>query len=156
MFGMLKYDRAAGLGPTQNASLAWRTCSDSRSGSENIATVYTLSSRQARLIRSASLPRFSSSESTATALIAGVNLARILRGLEPVLPPPTTMIGALYRYLREADSANFQPMNANFGLVDPLAAEVRDKHKKRELIAERALSDLSGWARDVAWVARAA
>ncbi len=95
-------------------------------------------------------------ESTATGLIAGVNLARILSGLEPVLPPPTTMIGALYRYLREADSANFQPMNANFGLVDALAAEVRDKHRKRELMAERALSALSAWAKDVAWVARAA
>ena len=37
-------------------------------------------------------------------------------GDEPVIPPPTTMLGALYRYLREADPKHFQPMNANFGL----------------------------------------
>jgi site-specific recombinase XerD len=36
------------------------------------------------------------------------------------VPPPTTMLGALMRYLREADPAHFQPMNSNFGLVDPL------------------------------------
>ncbi|MGH2628609.1 MAG: methylenetetrahydrofolate--tRNA-(uracil(54)-C(5))-methyltransferase (FADH(2)-oxidizing) TrmFO, partial [Anaerolineales bacterium] len=52
-------------------------------------------------------------ESAATGLLAGINLARLLAGEEPVLPPPTTMLGALYRYLREADPAHFQPMNAN-------------------------------------------
>src|SRR6185312_7330023 len=53
-------------------------------------------------------------ESTATGLIAGVNLARLTEGLEPIVPPSTTMIGALYRYLREARPEHFQPMNANF------------------------------------------
>ncbi len=42
-------------------------------------------------------------ESTATGLLAGINLARLLAGADPVLPPTTTMLGALYRYLREAD-----------------------------------------------------
>ena len=49
------------------------------------------------------------------------------------------MLGALYRYLREADPAHFQPMNANFGLVDDLPARVKDKRVKREQFAERAL-----------------
>ncbi|HEU4641923.1 MAG TPA: methylenetetrahydrofolate--tRNA-(uracil(54)-C(5))-methyltransferase (FADH(2)-oxidizing) TrmFO, partial [Gemmatimonadaceae bacterium] len=40
-------------------------------------------------------------ESSATGLLAGINLARMLDGLDPVIPPPTTMLGALYRYLRE-------------------------------------------------------
>jgi methylenetetrahydrofolate--tRNA-(uracil-5-)-methyltransferase len=84
-------------------------------------------------------------ESTATGLIAGLNLARLLRGEEPRVPPPTTMIGALYRHLREADPRHFQPMNANFGLVDALDTEVRDKRRKRELLAERALADLTAW-----------
>jgi len=84
-------------------------------------------------------------ESTATGLIAGLNLARMLRGEDPSVPPPTTMLGALYRYLREADPRHFQPMNANFGLVDPLGAEVRDKRRKRELLAERSLADLTSW-----------
>jgi methylenetetrahydrofolate--tRNA-(uracil-5-)-methyltransferase len=84
-------------------------------------------------------------ESTATGLLAGVNLDRLLRGEDPVLPPPTTMLGALYRYLREADPAHFQPMNANFGLVDDLPVPVRDKRAKREQIAERALAEMSRW-----------
>ncbi|HET7583728.1 MAG TPA: methylenetetrahydrofolate--tRNA-(uracil(54)-C(5))-methyltransferase (FADH(2)-oxidizing) TrmFO [Gemmatimonadaceae bacterium] len=88
-------------------------------------------------------------ESSATGLLAGINIARLLRGDEPVLPPPTTMLGALYRYVREADPRHFQPMNANFGLVDDLPERVRDKRRKRELIAERALSDLRVWMREV-------
>jgi methylenetetrahydrofolate--tRNA-(uracil-5-)-methyltransferase len=84
-------------------------------------------------------------ESTATGLLAGINLARILSGEEPVIPPPTTMIGALYRYMNEADPKHFQPMNANFGLVDDLPERVRDKKRKRELLAERALADMQVW-----------
>lgn len=84
-------------------------------------------------------------ESTATGLIAGINLDRLLRGEAPSLPPPTTMIGALYRHLRDADPRHFQPMNANFGLIEPLDGEVRDKKRKKELLAERALADLVTW-----------
>src|SRR5439155_7597621 len=85
-------------------------------------------------------------ESSATGLIAGINLSRMLRGEEPVIPPPVTMIGALYRYLREADPKHFQPMNANFGLVDELETPVKDKRLKREKIAERALEAIERWA----------
>jgi methylenetetrahydrofolate--tRNA-(uracil-5-)-methyltransferase len=84
-------------------------------------------------------------ESTATGLLAGVNLARLLAGDEPVLPPTTTMLGALYRYLREADPRHFQPMNANFGLVDELAERVRDKRAKKERLADRALAAMTEW-----------
>jgi methylenetetrahydrofolate--tRNA-(uracil-5-)-methyltransferase len=84
-------------------------------------------------------------ESSATGLLAGINLSRVLAGAEPVLPPPTTMLGALYRYLREADPAHFQPMNANFGLLDDLEERVRDKRRKREMLAERALSVMEEW-----------
>jgi methylenetetrahydrofolate--tRNA-(uracil-5-)-methyltransferase len=84
-------------------------------------------------------------ESSATGVLAGINLARLLSGDEPVIPPPTTMLGALYRYMREADPAHFQPMNANFGLLDELGEKVRDKKKKRELFAERALRVMQEW-----------
>lgn len=84
-------------------------------------------------------------ESTATGIMAAINLDRMLRGLEPVIPPPTTMLGALYRYLREADPKHFQPMNANFGLLEELSPVPRDKGKKREMYAERALSALAAW-----------
>jgi methylenetetrahydrofolate--tRNA-(uracil-5-)-methyltransferase len=88
-------------------------------------------------------------ESAATGLLAGINLARLLDGAEAVLPGPTTMLGALYRYLREADPRHFQPMNANFGLLDELALAVRDKRRKREMFAARALNDIAQWAQMV-------
>ena len=91
-------------------------------------------------------------ESSATGLLAGVNMARALSGDAPVVPPATTMLGALYRYLREASAANFQPMNANFGLLDDLAAPERDKRRKKELLAERSLADLARWMSDSAIV----
>ena len=89
-------------------------------------------------------------ESLGTGLLAGINLARRLRGLEPAVPPPTTMLGGLYRYLRDADPAHFQPMNANFGLLDPLPGtnpRGRDaKDRKKQLLAERAMADFAAWA----------
>jgi len=84
-------------------------------------------------------------ESTATGLLAGVNLSRLIAGEDPVIPPPTTMLGALYRYMREADPRHFQPMNANFGLVDELGERVRDKRVKKERLAERALAVMAEW-----------
>ncbi len=88
-------------------------------------------------------------ESAATGMLAGINLARLLAGDEPVLPPPTTMLGALYRYLRETDPARFQPMNANFGLMQPLDPPVRDKFKKKEALAERALREMTVFAQQL-------
>lgn len=88
-------------------------------------------------------------ESTATGLMAGINLSRLLAGEPPLVPPTTTMLGALYRYLREADPAHFQPMNANFGLVDDLPERVKDKRARRERIAERALSDMRAFVAEM-------
>jgi methylenetetrahydrofolate--tRNA-(uracil-5-)-methyltransferase len=62
-----------------------------------------------------------------------------------VVPPPTTMLGGLYRYLREARPGHFQPMNSNWGLVDPLDRRVKDKRRKREMLAERAQEDFLSW-----------
>jgi methylenetetrahydrofolate--tRNA-(uracil-5-)-methyltransferase len=84
-------------------------------------------------------------ESAASGMLAGINVARVVDGLEPVVPPPSTMLGALLRYLREADPRRFQPMNSNWGLVEPLAAAPRDKQAKREALAERAQHDFLAW-----------
>jgi len=84
-------------------------------------------------------------ESAASGILAGINLARIVGGLEPVVPPPTTMLGGLMRYLRDAKPGHFQPMNSNWGLVDPLDTKVRDKKLKRDLLAERAQQDFLAW-----------
>jgi methylenetetrahydrofolate--tRNA-(uracil-5-)-methyltransferase len=91
-------------------------------------------------------------ESLGTGIMAGINLARRLQGLPIAVPPPTTMLGGLYRYLREADPRHFQPMNANFGLLDPLpgkslprAQRGVKKDRKKELLAERAQADFAEW-----------
>ena len=83
-------------------------------------------------------------ESLGTGLLAGINLARQLQGQPVAVPPPTTMLGGLYRYLREADPRHFQPMNANFGLLDPLPGKVK-KVRKKELLVERAQADFGKW-----------
>ncbi len=84
-------------------------------------------------------------ESAASGILAAVNLDRVLAGQPPALPPPTTMLGGLYRYLGESDPKHFQPMNSNWGLVDPLEKGVRDKKRKRERLAERACRDFRVW-----------
>jgi len=88
-------------------------------------------------------------ESAASGLMAGINLARLLAGEEPILPPPTTMLGALYRYLRESEPGRFQPMNANFGLMEALDPPVKDKMKKKEGLAARAMRDMEAFAANV-------
>jgi len=85
-------------------------------------------------------------ESAATGILAGINLGRLLAGDEALIPPPTTMLGALYRYVHAADPEHFQPMNANFGLLEPLERPVKDKQKKKELLVERALKDMDTFA----------
>jgi len=87
-------------------------------------------------------------ESAASGILAGINLSRIVAGERPVLPPPTTMLGGLYRYLREARPGHFQPMNSNWGLVEPLDSVVRDKAQRRELLADRAQADFEAWMLD--------
>jgi len=86
-------------------------------------------------------------ESAASGILAGLNLARLQAGVDPIVPPPTTMLGGLMRYLREARPGHFQPMNSNWGLVEPLDQRVKDKERKRELMAERAQADFLEWMR---------
>ena len=84
-------------------------------------------------------------ESAASGILAGINLGRVLRGDAPVVPPPTTMLGGLFRYLRESSADRFQPMNSNWGLVEPLDQRVKNKARKRELLAERAETEFRAW-----------
>lgn len=85
-------------------------------------------------------------ESAAAGLVAGQNCARLLAGRPPAVPPPETMAGALCRYVaRGPEAGPFQPMNANFGLLPPLAERVRDKRRKGEALAARSLESLREW-----------
>ena len=78
-------------------------------------------------------------------MVENLRLRRPEEGEEPVVPPPTTMMGGLYRYLRDAEPGRFQPMNSNWGLVEPLEVAPRDKKLKREMLAERAQHDFLAW-----------
>jgi methylenetetrahydrofolate--tRNA-(uracil-5-)-methyltransferase len=60
------------------------------------------------------------------------------------------MLGALLHYVHHADARHFQPMNANFGLLPPLASPSRDKRQRKVQLAERALAAIEASADDVA------
>ena len=80
-------------------------------------------------------------ESIASGLMCGINAARLALGEELLQLPGTTIIGALCRYL-ESENADFQPMNANFGILPPLENKTRDKARNKLLYGDRSLKDL--------------
>lgn len=69
-------------------------------------------------------------ESAASGLVAGLNASRVARGLEPYTFPAETSIGSMAAYIVSTESAQFQPMNANFGLLPPLEEKMLKKNKK--------------------------
>jgi len=83
--------------------------------------------------------------STAGGLLAGINMARLLSGLVPVPAPPISMLGAIFHYVTHAESKDFQPMKANFGLLPTLQPAVRNKRARYQAYSERALTALDSW-----------
>ncbi len=77
-------------------------------------------------------------ESAASGILAAIHLSRRLRGEDVLLPPEHTVCGALSRYIA-AENKNFQPMNANFGLLGGEFLRIRDKKERYRRLAERAL-----------------
>ncbi len=84
-------------------------------------------------------------ESTASGMIAGISLALKLNGKALAILPKTTIIGAITNYLTSAEPDGFQPMNANFGILPPLAEKIRDKALKKLEYSKRALSDMKDY-----------
>lgn len=91
----------------------------------------------------------------ATGLLAGINVARFLQGLDPLSLPVTTMLGALLAYVTQADPQDFQPMKANFGILPPLPAPGKNKRERAGQYVRRALTDLKAWAEEVRYPLRA-
>ena len=77
-------------------------------------------------------------ESAASGILAAIHLARKMRGKSGILPPVFTVSGALSRYIASPNS-DFQPMNANFGLLGAADTGIRDKKERYKFLAERAL-----------------
>lgn len=81
-------------------------------------------------------------ESASSGILAGVNMARLIEGLDTVTLPETTMMGALSRYISDESVKNFQPMGANFGVLPPIEPHIRDKKERYAALSQRGISDL--------------
>ena len=87
-------------------------------------------------------------ESIASGLLAGINIAKYLNG-EPLLElPKNTMLGALTHYITNPEHENFQPINSNWGIVPPVELpkkERKNKKLKGQLMSDRAISSLKAY-----------
>jgi methylenetetrahydrofolate--tRNA-(uracil-5-)-methyltransferase len=85
-------------------------------------------------------------ESAASGLLAGINMARRLSDKSCIEFPPYTMIGAMAQYITHASPKNFQPMNANFGIVhSDVLPRVPDR---KEQIVKRSLDFIDQWSKE--------
>lgn len=83
-------------------------------------------------------------ESAASGIIAGINMAAKINGKPKFIMPPETMIGALSAYISDSfNDGNFQPMGANMGILPDFPDRIKDKKKKYQMYADRALEKLS-------------
>ena len=78
-------------------------------------------------------------ESTASGMLVGLETAARILGLPPLDLPKATALGALAAYVSDAAISDFQPMNINFGIIEPLGYKVRGKRSKNLEISKRAL-----------------
>lgn len=78
-------------------------------------------------------------ESAASGFLVGVELARRLRGMDPIDFPRETAIGALGLYVSNQSITQFQPMNINFGIIPPLDHRVKGKRNKNAELSQRSL-----------------
>ncbi len=81
-------------------------------------------------------------ESAATGILAGLNASRMLIGKRIFSLPKETMTGALACYVSGYSGKDFQPMNANFGILPPLEKNIKNKRERKKVLADRALESL--------------
>ncbi len=82
-------------------------------------------------------------ESAASGLAAGINAARKICGLSEISFTADTAIGALAKHIScGTESGNFQPMNINFGIINPLDVRIKNKAERYNAISLRALKKL--------------
>ena len=88
--------------------------------------------------------------SASTGILAGINVSRLIKGKEPLIFPKTTMLGALVNYITEPKK-ELQPMNPNFALLTEIklnGKKIRDKRKRKELKAKRALEEMERFIKE--------
>lgn len=84
-------------------------------------------------------------ESAGSGLLAGINAAKLALDEDLIVLPAETALGSMARYITEADSKNFQPMNVNFGLFPDLGVRIKSKQERAERHANRALESIQNY-----------
>lgn len=81
-------------------------------------------------------------ESIATGMLAGINMSRLINDEKLLVMPKITMLGALTQYISDENHEKFQPINSNWGIVEPIELpkkERKNKKLKAELISKRSI-----------------
>jgi methylenetetrahydrofolate--tRNA-(uracil-5-)-methyltransferase len=90
-------------------------------------------------------------ESIATGLLAGVNAARMARGLDPMTPPRETACGSLLNYIAFSEELHFQPANISFGLLPAdtgqSSGKPHDRKERRKMRVCDALRQMREWSK---------
>ena len=84
-------------------------------------------------------------ESIATGMLAGINMARYINNEGLLILPKETMLGALTQYISDENHTKFQPINSNWGIVTPVELpkkERKNKKLKAEMIVNRSIEIL--------------
>ncbi len=84
-------------------------------------------------------------ESGAIGVLAGINAARIVRGLEVLMPPRPCAYGCLTSHITNAESPEFSPMNINWGLFPDPEPPIKDKGARRSAKLENARKAFKNW-----------
>lgn len=85
-------------------------------------------------------------ESIASGMLAGINMANYIEGKSLLILPKETMLGALTQYITDENHDKFQPINSNWGIVAPVELpkkERKNKKLKAEYIVNRSLEYLN-------------
>lgn len=81
-------------------------------------------------------------ESASSGMVAGINAARKIRGEDSIVFPPSMCTGALIKYITDRENKKFQPMNANFGIIEWERIKIKNKKERYEYISSLALKTL--------------
>ena len=86
-------------------------------------------------------------ESAASGLMVAYSIIKRLNN-ERIEFPDTTVLGSLAKYV-STENKNYQPMNANFGILKPLDKKIRDKKEKYTILADRAIKDITQFKENI-------